>query len=170
MSGRRQTHKGPPRLRAGVFPGHRAPAHAVALILHQLLPEGGHDTRRPLTPGAPYNIMDLYSKQFSIFFDIDSMVKFSAGMRENAANVNINRATEIVKSEAFEDCIRCVATTKRIRSRGDTLNAATFTLDCYNVTIFLPPSQFPMLSNSKRVIGKRTSLPSRDPTLNCFRT
>ncbi|KAF9013654.1 hypothetical protein BDZ89DRAFT_466355 [Hymenopellis radicata] len=61
------------------------------------------------------------------------MVKSSAGMRENAANVDINWATEIVKCEAFEDCIRCAATTKRIRSRGDTLNAATFILDCYNI-------------------------------------
>ncbi len=37
------------------------------------------------------------------------MVKFSAGMWENAPHVDISWATEIVKSEAFEDHIRCIA-------------------------------------------------------------
>ena len=38
-----------------------------------------------------------------------TMVKFSAGMWYNAPNVAISWATEVVKSEAFDDRIRCVS-------------------------------------------------------------
>ncbi|KAF9028284.1 hypothetical protein BDZ89DRAFT_1133744 [Hymenopellis radicata] len=58
------------------------------------------------------------------------MVKFSTGMWENSPSVAISWATEIVKSEALKDRLRCVATTRKIYHRGDTLNAPTITMEC----------------------------------------
>ncbi|KIY71079.1 glycoside hydrolase family 31 protein [Cylindrobasidium torrendii FP15055 ss-10] len=58
------------------------------------------------------------------------MVKFSTGMWENAPGVVISWATEMVKSEALEDRIRAVATTRKIYHRGDVLNTATITFEC----------------------------------------
>ncbi len=75
------------------------------------------------------------------------MVKFSSGMWWVGPHVSISWATEVVKSEAFEDRIRCVTvslwvtprktcaycdvqSTKRINHRGDTLNTPTITMEC----------------------------------------
>ncbi|KAK0482624.1 glycosyl hydrolases family 31-domain-containing protein [Armillaria novae-zelandiae] len=58
------------------------------------------------------------------------MVKFSSGMWSVGPHVSISWATEVVKSEAFEDRIRCVVSTKRINHRGDTLNNPTITMEC----------------------------------------
>ncbi|TFK37706.1 glycosyl hydrolases family 31-domain-containing protein [Crucibulum laeve] len=58
------------------------------------------------------------------------MVKFSNGMWWTADGVVIDWATEIIKSEAKADSIRCVASSKRINHRGDTLNTPTITLEC----------------------------------------
>lgn len=77
------------------------------------------------------------------------MVKFSNGMWWAADGVNIDWATESVKSEAKAQSIRCVAvrdpwylvftirrhdspaqSSKHINHRGDTLNTPTITLEC----------------------------------------
>lgn len=58
------------------------------------------------------------------------MVKFSNGMWWNADNVSIDWAVEAIKSEAKEDSIRCVATSKHVNHRGDVLNTATITVEC----------------------------------------
>ncbi|KAG6911047.1 hypothetical protein DXG01_004561 [Tephrocybe rancida] len=58
------------------------------------------------------------------------MVKFSNGMWWNADGVVIDWAVEAVKSEALDGRIRCVATSKHINHRGDTLNAPTLTVEC----------------------------------------
>ncbi|KAF9460439.1 glycosyl hydrolases family 31-domain-containing protein [Collybia nuda] len=58
------------------------------------------------------------------------MVKFSNGMWWAADGVSIDWATESVKSEAKEQSIRCVASSRHINHRGDTLNTPTITLEC----------------------------------------
>ncbi|KAG9225936.1 hypothetical protein CCMSSC00406_0006442 [Pleurotus cornucopiae] len=58
------------------------------------------------------------------------MVKFSKGMWCLAPDTVADWATEAVKAEAKEDSIRCVASTRRINHRGDTLNNPTITLEC----------------------------------------
>ncbi|KAI0316754.1 hypothetical protein OF83DRAFT_1172598 [Amylostereum chailletii] len=58
------------------------------------------------------------------------MAKFSKGMWWPAPDVIVDWATEVVKSEAKDDSIRCVATTKPLNHRGDALNTPTITLEC----------------------------------------
>lgn len=58
------------------------------------------------------------------------MVKFSKGMWEPAQGAIIDWAVETFKSEALEDRIRWVTSTKRINHRGDTLNTPTITFNC----------------------------------------
>ncbi|KAF5376081.1 hypothetical protein D9615_007735 [Tricholomella constricta] len=58
------------------------------------------------------------------------MVKFSNGMWWNSDGVAIDWAVEAIKSEARQDSIRCVATSKHVNHRGDTLNTPTITVEC----------------------------------------
>ncbi|KAJ8495568.1 hypothetical protein ONZ45_g12804 [Pleurotus djamor] len=58
------------------------------------------------------------------------MVKFSKGMWCLAPDTHADWATEVVKAEAKKDSIRCVAASRRINHRGDTLNNPTITLEC----------------------------------------
>ncbi|KAF8064081.1 family 31 glycoside hydrolase [Lyophyllum atratum] len=58
------------------------------------------------------------------------MVKFSNGMWWNADGVAIDWAAEAIKAEAREQSIRCVATSKHVNHRGDTLNTPTITVEC----------------------------------------
>ncbi|KAF8889017.1 glycosyl hydrolases family 31-domain-containing protein [Infundibulicybe gibba] len=58
------------------------------------------------------------------------MVKFSNGMWWAADGVHIDWATESIKAEAKETSIRCIATTKHVNHRGDTLNTPTITFEC----------------------------------------
>ncbi|KAG6844292.1 hypothetical protein H0H87_008073 [Tephrocybe sp. NHM501043] len=62
------------------------------------------------------------------------MVKFSNGMWWNADGVIIDWAVEAVKAEALNGSIRCVATSKHINHRGDTLNTPTLTVGCSSPT------------------------------------
>ncbi|PFH49978.1 glycoside hydrolase family 31 protein [Amanita thiersii Skay4041] len=57
-------------------------------------------------------------------------MKFSQGMWWLAEDVTIDWAVEAVKSEAKQDSIRCLASSKHIRHRGDTLNTPTITFEC----------------------------------------
>lgn len=59
-----------------------------------------------------------------------TMVKFSSGTWTVGPHISVNWATEVVKSEAFEDRIRCVVSMKPINHRGDTLNTPTITIEC----------------------------------------
>ncbi|KXN92994.1 hypothetical protein AN958_09625 [Leucoagaricus sp. SymC.cos] len=57
------------------------------------------------------------------------MVKFSNGMWWNRDGIHIDWATEVVKSQAQDGSVRCVATSKHVNHRGDTLNAPTLTIE-----------------------------------------
>ncbi|KAF5353216.1 hypothetical protein D9756_008052 [Leucocoprinus leucothites] len=56
------------------------------------------------------------------------MVKFSNGMWWNRDGVHIDWAVEVVKPQVEKDSIRCVATSKHVNHRGDTLNTPTITI------------------------------------------
>ncbi|KAG6819867.1 hypothetical protein H0H93_007852 [Arthromyces matolae] len=56
--------------------------------------------------------------------------RFSYGMWWNRSGCLIDWAVEAVKAEALDESIRCVATSKHITHRGDTLNAPTITVEC----------------------------------------
>ncbi|KAF8999780.1 glycosyl hydrolases family 31-domain-containing protein [Cyathus striatus] len=66
--------------------------------------------------------------------------------------VLVDWATDIVKSEAKEDGIRFIASSKRVNHRGDTLNAPTLTFECSS------PAEEILLLNCYHWKGQKTSL------------